>query len=109
MVGKNLKRTRLVTTDEVLVELLGYFSGWGEQERRRVAGAVRELLVSEQLEVLIQSRETFLGGLRLYEASSDKEYSGVDAISMAAMKARGITEILTHDHHFAQEGFILLL
>jgi predicted nucleic acid-binding protein len=28
---------------------------------------------------------------------------------MEAMRARGITEILTHDHHFEQEGFMVLM
>jgi predicted nucleic acid-binding protein len=32
-----------------------------------------------------------------------------DCISMETMRQEGITEILTHDAHFAQEGFTLLL
>jgi len=30
-------------------------------------------------------------------------------ISMEAMRQEGITEILTHDNHFTQEGFTILL
>ena len=30
-------------------------------------------------------------------------------ISMEAMRQEGITEIFTHDNHFIQEGFIILL
>lgn len=109
MVGRNLIGARLVTTDEILIEVLTYFSGSGHEGRAYAAGWVQRLLVSESIAVLMQRRETFLDGLRLYQARPDKAYSGVDAISMVAMKARGITEILTHDHHFAQEGFVLLL
>ncbi len=38
-----------------------------------------------------------------------KEYSFIDCISMAAMKERKIFQILTNDHHFAQEGFEILM
>jgi predicted nucleic acid-binding protein len=51
-----------------------------------------------------QSRESFLAGLRLYEQRYDKGYSFVDCISMTTMRRHGISEILTTDHHFTQEG-----
>jgi predicted nucleic acid-binding protein len=108
-VGRSLEDAKIITTDEVLIELLTYFSGAGSRVRAGISGGVQALLISSQVEVLMQSRETFLAGLQLYAARPDKEYSGVDAISMAVMKARGINEVLTHDHHFAQEGFVLLL
>ena len=37
------------------------------------------------------------------------EYSLTDCISMETMRAEGIREILTHDNHFTQEGFTILL
>ncbi len=52
-----------------------------------------------------QSHESFLAGLKLYEARLDKGYSLTDCISMNTMKAEGLTEVLTNDEHFAQEGF----
>ncbi len=39
----------------------------------------------------------------------DKAYSLTDCISMNAMRERGLTDILTNDHHFTQEGFHILL
>jgi uncharacterized protein len=56
-----------------------------------------------------QSHQTFLDGLSLYKSRPDKGYSLTDCISMQAMHQEGITEVLTHDAHFAQEGFALLL
>ncbi len=56
-----------------------------------------------------QSHQTFLDGLALYKARPDKGYSLTDCISMEAMRQEGITEILTHDGHFTQEGFVILL
>jgi len=35
----------------------------------------------------------------------DKGYSLTDCISMNTMRAEGLTEILTNDVHFTQEGF----
>ena len=56
-----------------------------------------------------QSRESFLAGLRLYEQRYDKGYSLVDCISMTTMRRHEISEVLTNDHHFTQEGFKVVL
>lgn len=56
-----------------------------------------------------QTHQSFLGGLVLYKARPDKGYSLVDCISMETMRQEGMTEVLTHDAHFAQEGFVILL
>ena len=61
------------------------------------------------IEVLPQTRQSLLRGLDLYKARSDKSYSLTDCISMVTMRERNITSVLTHDHHFAQEGFTVLL
>ncbi len=55
--------------------------------------------------VIPQSHESFLTGLALYEARPDKGYSLTDCTSMHAMRREGLTEALTNDHHFEQEGF----
>jgi predicted nucleic acid-binding protein len=47
--------------------------------------------------------------LVLVEFLNYKGYSMVDCISMQVMRSRNLTEVLTHDKHFSQEGFILLL
>ena len=38
-------------------------------------------------------------------ARPDKGYSLTDCISMQTMRREGLTEILTNDRHFEQEGF----
>jgi len=35
----------------------------------------------------------------------DKGYSLTDCIPMQTMRQQGLTEVLTHDRHFEQEGF----
>ena len=62
-----------------------------------------------RIEVVSQSRKSFLQGLARYENRQDKQYRLQDCISMDVMEARGITEVLTNDHHFAQEGFTVLM
>ena len=56
-----------------------------------------------------QSHQSFLDGLALYKARPDKGYSLTDCISMQVMRREGITEILTHDDHFTQEGWFAIL
>jgi predicted nucleic acid-binding protein len=69
---------------------------------------VRRLYQRPTVTVHPHSRGSFLTGLALYEARPDKGYSLSDCISMETMRQEGITEILTHDAHFTQEGFIIL-
>jgi len=69
---------------------------------------IREILKDPDVEVVVQSHESFRGGLALYEKRPDQQYSLADCISMNVMRRR-IQEILTHDHHFSQEGFVRLL
>ncbi|MBI3281968.1 MAG: type II toxin-antitoxin system VapC family toxin [Acidobacteria bacterium] len=99
----------LVTTEEVLSEFLTAVSAHGDHVRRLACRLVREILNDPGIDVVAQSHESFLAGLALYERRPDKEYSLTDCISMNIMRQRQIHEILTHDRHFAQEGFIRLL
>jgi len=70
---------------------------------------VREILDDPGIEVVVQSHESFLAGLALYERRPDKEYSLADCISMNVMRQKQIQGILTHDRHVSQEGFGRLL
>jgi uncharacterized protein len=97
-------RSLLVTTDEVLTEVLAFCSA--EEALRKDAGkAVRRILSAAGVRVIPQSRQGFLDGLDLYEARPDKGYSLADCISMQTMRREGIGDVLTNDRHFEQEGF----
>lgn len=98
----------IVTTDEVLVEFLNYFSEKGELFRHAVAQSVSDLLDTPTIRVIEQSRSSFRAGLDFYKTRLDKGYSLTDCISMNTMKAEGLTEVLTNDEHFTQEGFSAL-
>jgi predicted nucleic acid-binding protein len=106
---QSLGHRPLLTTDEVLAEFLTFFSRKGPHLREAAARLVRAILVSPQVTVLPQTRDSFLAGLALYESRLDKDYSLTDCISMTVMRRELISEVLTHDDHFKQEGFTLLL
>jgi len=95
----------IVTTDEVLTEYLNFFSSAPEPFRRRAAHGVERLLMSSVVRVIPQSRDSFRSGLELYGERPDKGYSLTACISMQTMRREGLTEVLTNDRHFEQEGF----
>ena len=99
----------LVTTDEVLTEYLAALSSGGEVLRKLAVDAVNAIHKDANVRVVAQSRDTFLRALHRYGQRLDKNYSLTDCSSMNAMEAGGITEVLTNDHHFEQEGFVILI
>ena len=54
------------------------------------------------------SSEAFDAAFALYETRLDKGYSLTDCGSMLALRTLGVSEVLTSDHHFTQEGFTIL-
>jgi predicted nucleic acid-binding protein len=94
----------IVTTEEVPTEVLAFCSS-DEGLRADAVKIVRSILSARTVRVIPQSHESFLTGLALYEARPDKGYSLTDCTSMHAMRREGLTEALTNDHHFEQEGF----
>ena len=106
---QKLGNVRLATTETVLIELLNFFSEYGAEMCQIVVDTARDILVDLEIEYISHSPEVFLEALDLYEKRLDKGYSLTDSISMLTMKNLGLQEILTHDKHFEQEGFTILL
>ena len=106
---KRYGSAKFVTTEAVLIEVLNYFSTYGARFRFISSQVTRAILDDPDIEVLPIHSSLFLSGLNLDEQTLDKGYSMVDCISMMAMKNRDISEVLTHDKHFSQEGFNILL
>ncbi len=99
---------RIVTTDEVLMEFLNALAGTGPVGRAYAAATVHDIRSDPKVVVLPQTRTDFDAALALYEARPDKGYSLTDCRSMLAMRSLGLSEALTNDHHFTQEGFAIL-
>ncbi len=108
-VSRTLQGATVFTSEDALTEVLAFFSERGQYLRQLTTVTVRSLVADPMIRVVPQSHQSFLTGLVLYEARPDKGYSLIDCISMLIMRQEGITEILTHDGHFAQEGFTILL
>jgi predicted nucleic acid-binding protein len=108
-ISENFTDETFVTSDPVLVELLTFVSGLGEHHRSRAVTVIRRLRTDASTEIVPQTRDLFDKGLDLFERRSDKAYSLTDTMSMVICRERGISAVLTHDHHFEQEGFEILL
>ena len=104
-----LSLVQIFTTDEVLTEVLANLSSAGKHRRLQAVEMVLAILDSPNITVIHQSHTTFIAGLILYLKRPDKHYSLTDCISMNTCQAEGISEVLTNDHHFEQEGFVTLL
>jgi len=102
--SRSLPSTLIVTTDEVLTEFLTFCSS-DSLLRVAAAEAVEDLLAAKTERVIPQNRGSFLAGLQLYRSRPDKSYSLTDCISVQMMRRESITDALTNDRHFQQEGF----
>lgn len=101
-VAATLNKTQIITIDEIFVEVLAFSSTRGILMRNRAVELVKSAMTNRRIQVIQQTRESFLAGVELYENRPDKEYSLTDCISMNTMRQLEITEILTHDKHFTQ-------
>lgn len=99
----------LVTTEDVLIEVLNFYAESGEFMRQKVADLTHSILLDTRITIISRTDTAFHEALELYESRLDKGYSLTDCISMNACRELGIDEILTSDRHFAQEGFTILL
>lgn len=106
---KQMKNAQVVTTDEVLAEVLNFFSGHGQHMRAAAVQVVEGLQKDSRVTVVEQSRTTFDGGLGRYKRDGDKKYSLVDCVSFELMTRDSMADALTNDHHFEQAGFVAML
>src|SRR5437762_9927237 len=104
----SLGPVRLVTTDDVFDEVLAFFAGTGPFWRGKAAATVHAARQNPDVDVLPQTRADFAAALALYESRPDKGYSLTDCRSMNALRSLGVTDVLTNDNHFTQEGFTIL-
>jgi predicted nucleic acid-binding protein len=106
--NRTLRTYHLYTTDEVLTEFLAFCSEGSPHTREQAARFARTILADPQVTVAPQTHASFLDGLALYESRLDKQYSLTDCISMQVMRREGLTDVLSNDRHFEQEGFQIL-
>jgi len=98
---------RLVTTTWVLVEFADALSAMSS--RIRAVRFIRGFEAEAFVEVVPPTRAQFQQALDRFEQRPDKDWSLTDCLSFLLMEERGITDLLTADHHFEQAGFRALL
>lgn len=99
---------RCVTQSYVQAEFvaLGHARGL---RRENVLGFARDLILVPRVEVVWVGEALHQQAMELLEARFDKSYSLCDAVSFVVMRERQISEALTTDRHFEQEGLMRLL
>jgi predicted nucleic acid-binding protein len=107
-ISQSLGNSLLITTEEVLTEVLAFYSKSGIKLRQKTINFIHSILNNQNIKIIEQTHYSFTLGFQLYQTRLDKGYSLTDCISMNTMKQLGINEVLTHDKHFSQEGFIIL-
>ena len=100
--------TARLTHSYVLAEFVALCQARG-LNRARVLAFAADLMDNPHVEVVWVDETLHRSSLSLLQERLDKAYSLCDAVSFVLMRERGITEALTTDHHFEQEGFTQLL
>lgn len=77
--------------------------------RLAVLAFVMDLLDNPDIETVWVDEQLHRQAMKLLIARQDKTYSLCDAVSFVLMRQRVMTEALTTDRHFEQEGFVRLL
>ncbi len=99
--------TPIATSEWVLTEFL---SGASKPPFRSAAAKVVDTLIESSLVTIVRAnRADWKDGLALYSDRDDKEWSLVDCISILICRRLRIRNVLTHDHHFTQAGFEILI
>lgn len=103
----NESGTVMVCSEWVLSELLNHTAA--RHRRRAGLNAADALLRSPRTIVEVATSEDWHEALALYRRRADKEWSLIDCTSMLICERRGIKRVFTHDRHFRQARFDILL
>jgi predicted nucleic acid-binding protein len=99
---------RRVTHNYVLAEFVALVHA-RKIPRRQALCYIVELADNPVVEVFWVTAAMHRAGLDLLKRRPDKSYSLCDAVSFLVMEDLGITDALTTDRHFEQEGYVRLL
>lgn len=105
--SKALGKTRIVTSELVLTELLNAFARFGPGVRKAASDLVAEIRAG--CEVVPMSTDEFQSAFALYRSRIDKKWSLTDCASFEVMHSKNISDALSTDRDFEQAGFRALL
>jgi uncharacterized protein len=104
-----LGRTRIITSEVVLAEVLNAFANKGEVLRRAACSLVDKIGSNPNAEVVPMTSSAFIQALVRYRSRVDKTWRVTDCMSFLIMEQKGITDALSGDRDFQQAGFNALL
>lgn len=97
-----------LTTSYVLDEFVALATA-RKLSREKILAFSEETLIDETVEIVWVNKKIRTEAVELLKNRRDKLCSLCDAVSFVVMRTRKITDALTTDHHFEQEGFVRLL
>lgn len=102
------KATMRLTHNYVIAEYVA-LANVRRFSRVSVLNFVVDLLGNSDIETVWVDEPIHRAAVELLTLRQDKSYSLCDAVSFILMHQRGVSEALTTDRHFEQEGFVRLL
>ncbi len=102
------KAAKRLTTSYVLAEYTALAQVRGVP-RSEILKFSSRILDDKDVEIIWVDENLHRQAVALLRERADKTYSLCDAVSFVVMRQRGISESLTTDKHFRQEGFVRLL
>jgi predicted nucleic acid-binding protein len=108
-VSATLGRSRIVTSEVVLSEVLNAFAGKGESLRNAACALVDRIRSNPNAEIVPMTSSAFRDAMERYRTRADKTWGLTDCTSFLIMEQKGITDALSADRDFEQAGFIGLL
>jgi predicted nucleic acid-binding protein len=100
--------SNLVTTSYVLLELVSLMIA-RRVSQENMLRFLHSIERAPRIEIVWVDQGTHRSGMNRLSRRLDKTYTLCDAVSFVIMEAHAITEALTTDRHFEQEGFTRLL
>ena len=97
-----------LTTNYVLAEYTALAQVRGIA-RQKITEFSTRILETREIEIVWVNESLHRQAVELIKERPDKNYSLCDAVSFVVMRVRDISEALTTDKHFEQEGFVRLL
>lgn len=102
------QRVRIITSVMVLTEVLNAL-GNSDPGRKIAVALVQRLRADPNVEIVPNTECPFDTAFERYQSRPDKHWGHTDCSSFIIMENRDISHALTHDHHFEQAGFVILL
>jgi len=109
LTSASLGRTRIITSEVVLAEVLNAFARKGDLLRRTACVLVDKIRSNPNAEIVPMTSRAFTHALERYRSRADKTWGLTDCASFLIMEEKGITEALSGDRDFQQAGFRALL